>query len=666
MASKNTRKRRRSAPSESEISHGSQDSMSNLFETLDVFSQDDGSASESTIQFKKPRKRREVPSETPAAKKLDYVVDKYTPESYSLDLLIDDRTIVQEVSPIFGNYIVNLDTLVSSLSEVATCIKCKAGVIKLFEMNCPGTCASKLVFRCSHCYNSKLFMSVGEINSGSTNSLDLSTVLGGCLSGLNRDRMSIYHSSLNLPPPLTRSLFTKIQQEVVAAAEEEAKSSMEKAMEELKSTMDIDHITKCAHVIASFDGAYHSSCCFSSAVSTATNKVIAYKVATNSCATCSRYQNKVNANTVLPSDQSKFDVHRKICQAEYSDYADSQLESAIAPELIKQAHERGVVFPTVICDGDNDTVESLNKLHIYQNSGINLNIKKIECLSHVMRNLMNDLTKNQLKAGQVGAGKRLMEEASVKSEPKEIKEMSYAISGRVTHLYRLALKNNYGDPARAKAEIDAIPLHLGANYTNAEIKHQSCPSGEDSWCDYQKHIGGYSSEPEYSDYLSEELTEHVARIFTKYKYNDEEFIQTLGFGMTTNQNEVVNHILFSMVQKKDRGGFNAMKLGAALAIIRYNDGYKAVQNIFDRFSTSNPFIRTKEAFRQLDNDRIINSKDPTPWRDTYSQEQARMAKQKDQMDKYGTGYSHGMYSRSHSVTMDSDDLFIQEDSQDDD
>ena len=42
--------------------------------------------------------------------------------------------------------------------------------------------------------------------------------------------------------------------------------------------------------------------------------------------------------------------------------------------------------------------------------------------------------------------------------------MTRLISGRVSHQYRLALKNNDGDPARVKAEIDEIPLHLGPNY----------------------------------------------------------------------------------------------------------------------------------------------------------------------------------------------------------
>ena len=108
-----------------------------------------------------------------------------------------------------------------------------------------------------------------------------------------------------------------------------------------------------------------------------------------------------------------------------------------------------------------------------------------------------------------------------------------------------------------------------------------------------------------------------------------------------------------------------MKLGAALATNRYNDGYKVVQDILDSFSISSLSIRTQEVLHQLDNNRIMNSIDLTPCKDTFAEDEARMANRRDQIGKHGTGYSHGMYSRAESVTVDMDDPDIQEYSQDD-
>ena len=77
------------------------------------------------------------------------------------------------------------------------------------------------------------------------------------------------------------------------------------------------------------------------------------------------------------------------------------------------------IFHTLVCDGDNDAVGSLIKSHIYQNMSIDLNIRRMECLSHVIRAMINNLIKNQLEASQVEAGECSMEEALVES--KEIK-----------------------------------------------------------------------------------------------------------------------------------------------------------------------------------------------------------------------------------------------------
>ena len=46
-------------------------------------------------------------------------------------------------------------------------------------------------------------------------------------------------------------------------------------------------------------------------------------------------------------DQHNWDTHKRVCQADYSDYATVQLESAIATELLKQAYERGFFFPYI-------------------------------------------------------------------------------------------------------------------------------------------------------------------------------------------------------------------------------------------------------------------------------------------------------------------------------
>ena len=200
--------------------------------------------------------------------------------------------------------------------------------------------------------------------------------------------------------------------------------------------------------------------------------------------------------------------------------------------------------------------------------------------------------------------------------------------------------------------------------TPMPVNHQFCPGGKDSWCDYNIALLDNSPAPHYPDYLSVALVEHVQLIFSEFHYNDEEFIKTVSFGMTTNHNEAMYRLFSDMVPKEEKAGLNAVKLGAALAIIRYNDGLKAVENIFQSFSPTNPLIRTKEAFRLMHNKRIKTSKNPIPWKDTYAKEQMNEAKLREQKSKYGEGYSHGNYSKSLIVDEDVHVSDVQEDSQD--
>ena len=61
--------------------------------------------------------------------------------------------------------------------------------------------------------------------------------------------------------------------------------------------------------------------------------------------------------------------------------------------IVKEAYKRGIIFTEMVCDGDNNTVETLNEEKIYQNISLDIHIRKHLCLSHILRRLMNDLMK---------------------------------------------------------------------------------------------------------------------------------------------------------------------------------------------------------------------------------------------------------------------------------
>ena len=104
---------------------------------------------------------------------------------------------------------------------------------------------------------------------------------------------------------------------------------------------------------------------------------------------------------------------------------------------------------------------------------------------------------------------------------------------------------------------------------------------------------------------------------------------------------------------KLRPTIDTMKLFAALAIIRYNDGYKAVLNIFSSFSQSGHFTRAQEAFRLHDNTRIMAGGSIERKKETTTDEETSTMKRSNQIAMHGKGYSSGMYSGAIPVNVES-------------
>ena len=50
----------------------------------------------------------------------------------------------------------------------------------------------------------------------------------------------------------------------------------------------------------------------------------------------------------------------------------------------------------------------------------------------------------------------------------------------------------------------------------------------------------------------------------------------------------------------------------------------------------------------------MNSKKPSPWTDTFAEEEMNQAERREQILKFGDGYSHGRYSLTKSVIEDVD------------
>ena len=168
-----------------------------------------------------------------------------------------------------------------------------------------------------------------------------------------------------------------------------------------------------------------------------------------------------------------------------------------------------------------------------------------------------------------------------KKSAEEIRHLGLAVCGQIASYYRLAVQRNAGNVASIIAAIKAIPLHLSATDENAEVNHQYCPYTADSWCSYQQPT---FFSPSHLNYLGAESTTLILDLFQEFGYDSEEFVEKISQGLSSNHNEDIYSLLFTMVHKTDVVGIDVMALGFANAVIRYNEGFSCIERLCDKLS----------------------------------------------------------------------------------
>ena len=397
------------------------------------------------------------------------------------------------------------------------------------------------------------------------------------------------------------------------------------ARDQLRSVLNTDASSDLVTTIGTFDGAYQqrsgksgggfSRYCFAAAIIAQTGKVISYNIGCNSCAVCSRINNRYLSNSITQEECNIEKAnHKAICPAEYSELSSVHLESAIAPnKVISDALDRGVVFSAIVTDGDNKTNDTLENADIYRSLPGSPSIQRFECIAHVAKRMKSHLFKRQEKVLKVSradkaaksremsrkgtskAGiKKVLDEQfrgtlqrSSKSREawqsganEKINHLSISMCAQIASYYRLAVQRNSGDVPAILNAIMAISLHLSVNHENAEQHHLHCPFTSDSWCRFQSAKFNRQPIPTHPNYLGDNATNLILELFHDFGYDTAEFVDKVSTGLSSNHNESLHNLLFTMAPKTDAIGIDVMKLASSLAVIRYNEGFEGIERLF--------------------------------------------------------------------------------------
>ena len=322
--------------------------------------------------------------------------------------------------------------------------------------------------------------------------------------------------------------------------------------------------------------------------------------------------------------------------------------------------------------------------------GFDLEIGRLECLSHVLKRMKTNLCKKQevvlkdARASKKVHMKELMKtgkskrEASKRLAPEyvgtlrkvsrtreswkssstsvEIKHLSEAMCGQVASYYRLAVLRNKGNTDAIIQAVMAIPYHLGANKDNAEDHHRFCPFEQDSWCQYQSAKYDKKPPPHHPNYLSEDAVNIILDIYEEFKLTTPGFIEKIKTSLTSNNNETIHSVLYDIVPKKENIGYELMRLGSALAVIQYNNGFEGINKVFDSVGIT-PGTYLSDTFSKLDEERITRSRNILRnQQQKFAKKQRQGKKVKSQIRKHGQGYDSGKYSAAQPDETEAEDV----------
>ena len=111
-----------------------------------------------------------------------------------------------------------------------------------------------------------------------------------------------------------------------------------------------------------------------------------------------------------------------------------QLESALAPSVVLDALDRGVIFSGLVTDGDTKTHQKLHSAGLYKHLGIH-EIERIECLAHVCKRIKINIIRRQEKALKLNKAERNLQKQLLAkggmSESEILKQISSQFRGTI-------------------------------------------------------------------------------------------------------------------------------------------------------------------------------------------------------------------------------------------
>ena len=304
------------------------------------------------------------------------------------------------------------------------------------------------------------------------------------------------------------------------------------------------------------------------AMSVDTGEVLDVFVCSKICEICKK-RDKEDHTTEEFKEWQKQHKTSGNCQKNYEGSSPG-METFAAQKLWERSIEKhNMRYRLMICDGDSKSHSAVESVYRTEDDDL---VIKLDCIGHVGKRMFKALdklkksTKGKLADGKFVGGQK----GRLTSGPKGA--ISY-----ISELYRNAIRQNkdpdaLGDDDKTQAAVqkmqDAIMaiLYHEVKLQDNQERHQYCPSGDDSWCQF-KRDGNMTDKDHHLDPIFLKLLKP-----TFQRLSEEQLLVRCLPGYTQNQNESFNSLIWSRCPKHRWRGPVTLNIAVYLAIMQWDCG----------------------------------------------------------------------------------------------
>lgn len=503
--------------------------------------------------------------------------------------------------------------------------------------------ANKISLHCLSCDQTISFQTSKQINDKTVKTrppFDINRrMIKTFLSlGKGHNGLEIFSMGLNMPC-IHHSAYDKQIDIIVDLAKEHVQDSLNNARTEVtKAYLELENsleIRKPLDITVSYDGSWQkrgftSKYGIGCVIEVITGLVIDFEVISKFCRICQQKASKLN------EDSEEYEEwlldHWVNCQANF-DGSSPAMEVAGAERLWKRSQDIGFRYVSVVSDGDSKTHDHLSSLNIY---GKDVQIEKQECVNHIakrlgtgLRNLVKDCGKKKITLGGKAYG-----------------SLKGITIDKLTQYYRNAVIKNLEDIKLMKTAIFATLDHCRS--TDTTPLHQNCPTGENSWCFYQRDIANNSVPRKHQDCIKTPINDtvykHLLPLYNRLSSDD--LLKRCSSGKTQNANESLHAVIWSKCPKTIFTGLKKLQALVAEGVCLYNEGHlQTMTKLYTKTGIS-PGINMVHLARKKDTHRLSlrNERDSEKYknyRKLFKSAQLREEEQK--KEKEGVSYGSGAF-----------------------